>query len=390
MKYLPLVFRNLLRNKLRSLLTGGAIGLAMLLVCFFLTMPGGIDRLLSEISSNVRVSVHNKGGVVYDMPYAYVQRVRSIPGVTAVNGEVWFGGAFEEESMVTFPSFAIDPDAVQAMWPDYKIDPLALEKFRRQRDAAIVGRETMKKYGWRIGQQVSLVSTVWPVTLTFRIVGEIPNDRAPHFWIQREYLAQAMQALDRELDTVGTIWVRVADPAMVPSVMTRAVEMFRNSPAEVTAETEKSFFSSFFGSLQAFVQIILVVTALVALCVLCIAANTASMAVRERSREIAVLRAIGFSRGVIFGTLVAESMVLATVAGGTGALLTYGFSAMIRMASGSSMGSNELGPLTGFLVTPGIVAQGIGLSILVGLIAGIAPAWGAARRPVAEILREVF
>ncbi len=390
MKYVPFVLRNLLRNKLRTALTGGAIGLAMLLVCFFMTMPGGIDRLLSEISSNVRVSVHNKGGVVYDMPYSYLQRVRSIPGVAAVNGEVWFGGAFEEESIVTFPSFALDPDSVQAVWPDYDIDPVALEKFRRQRDAAIVGRETMKKYEWKIGQQVSLVSTVWPVTLSFRIVGEIPNDRAPHFWIQREYLAQAMQARDADLDTVGTIWVRVADPAMVPSVMARAVEMFRNSPAEVNAETEKSFFSSFFGSLQSFVQIILVVTGLVALCVLCIAANTASMAVRERSREIAVLRAIGFSRGIIFGMLVAESTVLATLAGGTGAMLTYGFSAMIRALSGSSMGGSELGALTGFLVTPDIVAWGILMSLLVGLVAGLAPAWGASRRPVAETLREVF
>jgi putative ABC transport system permease protein len=388
MKYLPFVLRNLLRNKLRTVLTGGAIGLAMLLVCFFMTMPGGIDRLLSDISSNVRVSVHNKGGVVYSMPYAYVQRVRSIPGVAAVNGEVWFGGAYEDEGIVTFPSFALDPDAIADVWPDYHVDPLALEKFRRQRDAAIVGRETMKKYRWKVGQQVSLVSTVWPVTLSFRIVGEIPNDRAPHFWIQREYLAQALQAQDRDLDTVGTIWVRVADPALVTSVMTRVVAMFRNSPAEVNAETEKSFFSSFFGSLQSFVQIILVVTGLVALCVLCIAANTASMAVRERSREIAVLRAIGFSRGVIFGTLVAESTILATLAGSTGALLTFGFSALIRQATSNS--NNELGALTGFLVTPDIVARGIALSLLVGLIAGIAPAWGAARRPVAETLREVF
>jgi len=387
-KFFPLVFRNLLRNKLRTALTGGAIGLAMLLVCFFMTMPGGIDRLLSEVSSNVRISVHNKGGVVYSMPYAYVQRVRSLPGVAAVNGEVWFGGAYEEEGRITFPSFALEADSIHAVWPDYGIDPLALEKFRRQRDAAIVGRETMKKYGWRIGQQVSLVSTVWPVTLTFHIVGEIPKERAPHFWLQREYLAQAMEAQDRTLDTVGTIWVRVADPAVVPRVMARAVAMFRNSPAEVAAETEKSFFSSFFGSLQSFVQIILVVTGLVALCVLCIAANTASMAVRERSREIAVLRAIGFSRGIIFGTLVAESTILATLAGSTGALLTYGFSALIRL--GSSAWSNELGPLTGFLVTPGIVAQGIALSVVVGLIAGIAPAWGAASRPVTETLREVF
>ena len=104
----------------------------MLLVCFFITMPGGIDRLLSEISSNMRISVHNKGG--RRLRHAVRVRARSpraLPGVTAVNGEVWFGGAFEEESKVTFPNFAVEPDAVGAVWPDYKIDPIALEEFRR-------------------------------------------------------------------------------------------------------------------------------------------------------------------------------------------------------------------------------------------------------------------
>jgi putative ABC transport system permease protein len=388
MKFLPLVLRNLGRNKLRTALTGGAIGLAVLLVCFFLTMPGGIDNLLSKVTSNVRISVHHKGGVVYWMPYAYLSRIRAIPGVVAANSQVWFGGAFEEAGHVTFPSFAIEPEHVAAVWPDYGIDPAALDRFRRQRDAALVGRQTMKKYGWRIGQQVALQSTVWPLTLSFRIVGEIENERAPFFWMQREYLAQALQAVGRSLDVVGVVWVRVSDPVYVGPVLERAVDMFRNSPAETAAETEKSFFASFFGSLEAFVKIILVVTALVALCVLCIAANTASMTVRERSREIAVLRAIGFGRGLVFATLVAESAILAIVAGSTGALLTYGFSAAVRAISG---GWNEtLGPLSGFLVTPAIVAQGIALAVVVGFVSGLAPAWGAARRPVAETLREVF
>jgi len=388
MRFLPFVLRNLGRNKLRTALTGGAIGLAVLLVCFFLTMPGGIDALLARVTSNVRVCVHHKGGVVYQMPYAYVSRIRAIPGVVAANSQIWYGGAYEEAGHVTFPSFAIEPEHVAAVWPDYGIDPAALDRFRRFRDGAIVGRQTMQKYGWRIGQQVALTSTVWPVTLSFRIVGEIPNERAPHFWMQREYLAQALQAQGRALDIVGVVWVRVGDPTVVGAVMERAVAMFRNSPAETAAETEKSFFANFFGSLQAFVKIILVVTALVALCVLCIAANTASMAVRERSREIAVLRAIGFGRGLIFGTLVAESTILATVAGGTGALLTYAFSAMVRAVSGGW--NRELGPLAGFLVTPDIVASGIGLAVVVGLVAGIAPAWGAARRPVAATLHEIF
>jgi len=388
MKFLPLVLRNLGRNKLRTALTGGAIGLAILLVCFFLTMPAGIDVFLTTIASNVRISVMHKGGVVYQMPYAYVNKLRSIPGVVGADGVTWFGGAFEEEGHVTFPSFAVEPEYVAAVWPDYQIDPAALDRFRRYRDGALVGRQTMRKYRWRVGQEVALRSTVWPVDLTFRIVGEIPNERSPLFWMHREYLAQTMEARGSSLDIVGLVWLRVSDPALVDSVMAQAVAMFRNSTAETAAETEKSFFANFFGSLQGFVTIILVVTGLVALCVLFIAANTASMAVRERAREIAILRAIGFGRGVIFATLVAESAILATVAGGTGALLTYAFTAVIKSSAGGW--SAQLGPLSGFLVSPKIVAQGIGLAVAVGLIAGIAPAYGAARRPVATTLREVF
>jgi len=388
MKFLPLILRNLTRNKLRTVLTGVAIGLAVLLVCFFLTMPAGIDVFLSRIASNVRISVHHKGGLVYQMPFAYVNKMRAVPGVVGADGVTWFGGAFEEEGHVTFPSFAIEPEHVAAVWPDYRIEPAALERFRSHRDGAIVGRQTLEKYGWRVGQEVTLRSTVWPVSLTFRIVGEIPNARSPLFWFQREYLAQAMQARGVSLDIVGLVWVRVADPALVDGVMARFDAMFRNGPAETSAETEKSFFASFFGSLQGFVTIILLVTGLVALCVLFIAANTASMAVRERAREIAILRAIGFGRRLIFATLVAESTILATVAGGSGALLTYAFTAVVKATTGGW--NAQLGPLSGFLVSPAIVAQGIGLAVVVGLISGIAPAYGAARKSVATTLGEVF
>jgi putative ABC transport system permease protein len=387
-RFLPLVLRNLGRNTLRTALTGGAIGLAVLLICFFLTMPAGIDAFLAQVASNVRVSVHHKGGLVYQMPFAYVSRIRAIPGVVGANGVTWFGGAFEEEGHVTFPSFAIEPEHIAAVWPDYGIAPDALERFRRYRDGALVGRQTMRRYRWRVGQQVALRSTVWPVELTFRIAGEIPNERSPLFWMHREYLAQALEARGSSLDIVGLVWVRVGDPAAVSGVMARAVDMFRNSPAETAAESEKSFFATFFGSLQQFVAIILVVTGLVALCVLGIAANTASMAVRERRRELAVLRALGFGRGLIFGTLVAESALLATVAGTTGALLTYGFTALVKAGAGGW--SQQLGPLAGFVVTPDIVARGIAVAVTVGLVAGLAPAWGAARRPVASALHEIF
>src|SRR5439155_1477349 len=237
-KYARLVLANLGRNKLRTALTGGAIMLAVLLVCVLLTMPAGLDAFLNNIASNTRISVHNKAGLVYAMPYAFTRKVRQIDGVAAACAFVWFGGAFEEAGRVTFPNFAVEVEHVGAVYPDYDVPAQQLADFQRYRDGA---------------------------------------------------------------------------------------------PA---SETETSFFSSFFGSLKVFVTIILVVTGLVALCIVFIAANTASMGVRERAGELAVLKAIGFGRRVIFGTLLAEATVLSMVAGLGGVLLTIALTDALHTFAG--------------------------------------------------------
>ncbi len=388
MKYLQLVVANLGRNKLRTALTGGAISLAVLLVCVLLTMPAGLDAFLNNIANNTRISVHNKAGVVYSMPFSFTRKVRHVPGVAAAVAMTWFGGAFEEEGRVTFPSFAVEPEYVADVYPDYPIPKEQMDDFVHYRDGAIVGRQTMRKYGWKIGDRITLRSAVWAVNLDLRIVGEIQADRAPLFWMHREYLDQALQAQGRGgLGIVGVIWVRASDPRQVNRIMQTIDDMSRNSQAETASETEKSFFANFFGSLQGFVTIILVVTGLVSLCIVFIAANTASMAVRERAGEIAILKAIGFNRRLIFATLLAETATLAIAAGATGVLMAVGLTKAIQAFAGWNP---DLGPLGGFIVTPHVIAQGLALSLLVGFLAGVVPSYGAARRSVAETLREVF
>jgi putative ABC transport system permease protein len=387
-KYLGLVLANLQRNKLRTVLTGGAIMLAVVLVCLLLTMPAGLDALLDNVASNTRISVHNKAGIVYSMPVSFVRKVRQVDGVAAAVATTWFGGAYEEAGRVTFPNFAVEVDHIGSVYPDYAIKPEQLADFRRYRDGAIAGRQIMRKYRWKIGDRVTLRSTVWPVDLDFRIVGEIANDTSPLFWMNNEYLDQALKAQGRSgLGITGMIWVRAADPSRVNAIMRTIDDLSRNSEAETACETEKSFFSNMFGSLQGFVTIILIVTALVALCIVFIAANTASMAVRERAGEIAVLKAIGFGRRVIFATLLAETAVLSIVAGGAGVLTAVAITRALRVFSGWS---EALGPLGAFIVTTPVIVQGIGLSLLVGMLAGVVPAYGAARKPVVETLHEIF
>jgi putative ABC transport system permease protein len=385
--YLALVLANLRRNPLRSFLTGGAIALAVLLVCILLTMPAGLDALVSRLSNNTRISVVNKAGLVYSMPYSFARKIRALPGVEDAMGQVWFGGAFEEAGRVTFPSFAVEADRIERVYPDYNISPQGLADFRRYRDGAIVGRETMKKYGWKVGDRITLRSTVWPANLDLRIVAEIPNDRAPMLWLNREYLEQTLKAQGRSLGIVGILWVKVTDPKEVNAVMLRIQELTRNSEAETSTQTEKSFFSAFFGSLEGFITILMIVTLLVALCIVFIAGNTASMAVRERAGEIAVLKAIGFRRGAIFSMLIAETVVLSFAAGAAGVGLAAILTEALRSAAA---GSPQLGPLGGFIVNQAVVVQGLLLSLAIGIVAGVVPAWGAARKPVAQTLREVY
>jgi len=387
-KYLGLIGANLGRNKLRTALTGGAVMLAVALVCMLLTMPAGLDMLLDTLTSNTRISVHNKAGIVYAMPYAFTRKVRQVDGVAAAVAMTWFGGAFEEAGRVTFPNFAVEVDQVEGVYPDYRLDPQQLADFQRYRDGAMVGRQTMKKYGWKIGDRITLRSTVWPVNLDLRIVGEIPSDNAPMLWLNRDYLDEALKAQGRPgLGIAGMIWVRAADPNRVNAIMRTVDDLSRNSEAETASETEKSFFSNFFGSLQGFVTVVLIVTGLVALCIVFIAANTASMAVRERSGELAVLKAIGFTRRIIFGTLLAEAVVLSTIAGLLGVGLTIGFTSLLRVGAGWS---DTLGPLGSFVVTAPVIVQGVFLSLFVGMLAGVVPSWGAARKPVVQTLHEVF
>lgn len=389
MKYLPLVLRNLGRNKLRSLLTGAAIALAIALVCILRTMPAGLDGFVKSAAANTRISTHNEAGMVYSMPYAYLQKVRAVPGVVSAISWNWFGGTTDLSKGVQFPNFAVDPEGFAEVYADWKLDPQVFEDFRKYRDAALAGHLTLKKMGWKVGDVVTLQSTVFPVTLSFRIVGSIPTD-TPSLYFQREYLAQALAAAGTQFDSTGMIWSRIDDPDRVAPVMRQIDEMFHNSEAVTATETEEAFVGNFVSGLRQLVTIIQIVAAMVTLCIVFIAANTASMSIRERVGEIAILKAIGFRKQTIFMTLLTEAGLLALVAGMAGALTAWGLLEILQRTIGGSAGGPGLGPLSQFAVSSWILVQAIFISFFIGILSGWVPALGASRRSVAQTLREVF
>ena len=385
LKYAPLVWKNLGRNKLRSALTGAAIAFAVAMSCVLRMMPAGLDAMLNSMATGTRVSVHNEAGLTYGLPYAYLNKVRSMPGVVDALTYTWFGGVVDADKGVEFPNFAVDVDRLGVVFEDWNIDPAALAELQRNRSATLVGQMVMEQQGWKVGDQITLRSTIYPVEAQLKIVGTIPN--RPFVWINRVYVEQAMLAQGLSWDQAGVVWVRVDDAARVSSLMAEIDDAFRNSSAETESETEKSFFGNMMSNLQGFVTILLIVAGLVTLCVLFIAANTASMSVRERVGELAIMKALGFRWRTLFGTLVLEAALLSTVAGAIGVALSIGLSGVLR---GIASATPSMGPLTAFIVTNAVLVQGLFMAFFIGIVSGALPSFGASRRSVAQTLREVF
>jgi putative ABC transport system permease protein len=384
-KYTPLVWKNLGRNKLRSALTGAAIAFAVAMACVLRMMPAGLDAMLNSMSTGTRISVHNEAGLTYALPYAYLNKVRAMPGVVDAVTYTWFGGVVDADKGVEFPNFAVDADRLGVVFEDWNLDPQALAEFQRNRNATIVGDMVLEQQGWRVGDVITLRSTIWPVEAELKIVGTIP--RRPFVWINRTYVEQAMIAQGQSWDQAGVIWVRIDDASRLNALMAQIDDTFRNSSAETESETEKSFFGNMMSNLQGFVTVLLIVAGLVTLCVLFIAANTASMSVRERVGELAIMKALGFRWRTLFGTLVLEAALLSTLAGAVGVALSIGLSSLLR---GIATANPSMGPLTAFIVTNAVLVQGLFMAFFIGIVSGVLPSFGASRRPVAQTLREVF
>jgi putative ABC transport system permease protein len=395
MTYRRLVIRNLLRHPLRTVFTTLSIALSIFLVCAVLSLPSALNAILDKATSNTRISVHHEAGLTYLLPASYVHKIRSVPGVAAVNHFTWFGGLYDEPKNL-FPNFAIDPETVAEMWPDYRIDPAALRRFRAVRNAALVGEQTMRKFGWKIGQNVTLRGTAFPVNLTFEIVGEIPaaSGNPVVMWFHHKYLEEALQPRPgwpfSGFPFVGMVWVQADHPENVERIMRDIDALFDNSEAETAAETERSFFQNFMSSYQGFIRVILGVGFLVVAAVVLIAANTSAMGVRERVPEIAVLKSLGFRRRPILAMLLGESLLQGLLGGLVGAGGAYLLFRALAAAGKTGGLGPLLGPLGSFYMSAETVTQGVAVALAVGAVAGVVPAWNGARLNVVEALRRLF
>lgn len=386
MKFLPLILRNVLRNKVRTLFTGSSIAMSLFLVVLLYSFLMVQGEIIDAAKGYHRIMVLNVQGLTGNVPIAYVDRIRKLEGVHSAVPFSWFGGKYREEN-IPFAQFGTDARFITDVLQEYKLPADQLEAWRNDKTGCVVGALIAKNKNWKIGDKIPLKGDIYPADLELTVRGiydGTPNivDRE-QLWFHFEYMDEALKAKQSQMaGNAGIVMLRANSGPIMPELMERIDKQFASSDAPVRAMTEKEFQQSFMemmGSVKFFINVI---SGIVVFSLLVVASNTMAMALRERTREVAVLKAIGFRRDVILGMVLCEAALIGLLGGLAGAM---GAKVLFAVVDFSKW-------LTGFgfLYVPWRTALlGVLLSGVIGLLSGVVPAWRAAELSVVDGLRKV-
>jgi putative ABC transport system permease protein len=384
MKFAGLVWANLKRKKIRTLLTLLSIMVAFVLFGYL----SAITRALAQgvdVAGADRLVVRHRVSLIMPLPENYEAQMEQLPGVEEAVHATWFGGIYQEPSNF-FPQFPVKPEEYLAMYPEFLVSAEDKARWLETRTGAVVGRTTAERFGWRVGDRVPIQATIFThdggqTTWDFDIVGiydgaEQGTDTTA-FLFRWDFFDEAR---DWGRGQVGWYVVRVEDPREAADVAQRIDEQFANSPAETKAETEGAFVQGFAEQIGNIGAIMVAILAAVFFTILLVAGNTMAYAVRERTGELAVLKAVGFTDGQVLSLVLAEALVLA----GLGGFLGLGLGWFLI-----SLGDPTSGALPIFYFPPRSIVLGVLLVLALGLAAGILPAVQAGRLRIADALRRL-
>jgi putative ABC transport system permease protein len=376
------IVRNTFRNKRRSLLTMVSISFSLLLLTLMICIWRSfyVDQVAPEASR--RVITRDRVSLAFFLPAFYRDKIRSIQGVTAVAPMTWFGGRYlDERPEHFFAQLATDPDEYLKVASDKIVPPDQLKAWQQDRAGALVDVTLANKYGWKIGDRVTLQGTIFPANLDLTIRAIYHRDPPQNaLYFNAKYLEEAVPWFKGQTGWYST---QIGSAEDVSRVSTAVDDMFRNSPLQTKTESEKAFQLGFVASLGNIKAFILGICGAVVFTIMLVSANTMAMSVRSRTREVAVLKTIGFTRGRVLSIFVSESVALAVAGGILGVLaavpvmyfLTRGFIAL------------------GVPLAMKVNVQTAGLSLLValtlGLVSGYLPAFNASRMNIVDGLRHI-
>jgi putative ABC transport system permease protein len=374
------LLRNLIRNRRRTILTITSIAVSLFLVATLRTVLTQLEGPPETPQSALRLITRHRVSLANTLPVAYRAKIAGVDGVRAVIGQMWFGGVYKDPKNF-FPQFASDTDQFFAVNSDMRLPDDQKSAFLADRTGALAGDNLAARFGWRIGDRIHLQGALFMFNpeLTLRGIYSGGSDDGSSLFFHWEYFNEGMS----DAGFTGTFSIRVRSAADIATVAESIDALFRNSTAPTKTETEKAFVLGFISMLGNVQMLITAISSVVIFTILLVAANTMAMSIRERVREIGILKALGFRKIQILGLLIGESCVLAVsgaLAGALGARLIF---------SRVQMSSLTAGFVQRFDVTPGTIAVCVGIGAFVGAAAAGVPAWRAARRRVVDALRGV-
>jgi putative ABC transport system permease protein len=294
----------------------------------------------------------------------------------------WFGGTHKDnrDPKNFFPRMAIELDKMRKVYPEYKVDEAQLQALLAERSACVIGRKLAKNQGLDIGSKLTLVGDIFPVTLDFTVRAIYDSERDNEaMYFHYAYLNESLSRGQR--DSVGTFVIRMSNPDEATRIAQEIDGAYRNSPIQTKTETERAFelsFLSFLGNVKMF---LLAICSAITFTILLVSGNTMAMAVRERVKEVGILKTIGFTNGKIFSLLLGESMIISFLGGVVGLALTVLLCGALRETPSTFADMSRL------TTPPWILGVALSIAVLIGLVSATIPAWSAARRSIVDAMR---
>ena len=375
------VTKSAFRNRRRSLLTAASIAFSLLLLTLMMTLWRAFYLDNGSGESTQRLITRHKVSLTFSMPIYYREKIRSVPGVVAVVPTQWFGGTYiDDKPEHFFAQFATDPQEFFSVYTNFKIPPDQLTAWQHDRAGAVVDSELAKKFHWKLGDRIVIMGTIWPGNLELNIRGIYTAPQPTQsVYFDRKYFEESVPVMK---DQTGTFGILADSPADVPKIAAAVDDMFHNSPQPTKTETEKAFgldFVAMMGNVKAF---ILSICGAVVFTTLLVSANTIAMSIRERTREVAVLKTLGFTRQTVLGLFVGEAVTLAVIGGLVGVILGIGLVWMFAH-------SPQAGFFVGIRVTPPTLLAALLVAALVGVLSALVPSYHASRVDIVEGLRYI-
>ena len=383
MKLFLYIFRNVRRHKLRSLLTVMAIGICLMLTTFLYGFLAAREVWSRESEKYNRIVVMHRQGFSGMVPLHMLDKVRQQEGVIAASPFAWFGGNYGDRTQF-FAQFGTDPEQLFEVWNEFKIPPDQLEAFKKNRQGCVVDRELARRLGVQIGDRIPLEGTFYDVNLDLELVGIYdPPELTASLYFHLKYRDEEMrkQGATRGVDNCGMIFCRTASADIIPDLCRKIDEQFASSPNPTKTQTEKAFsqmFVNMAGNVQSF---ILFIAVFVTISLTLVAANGMAMSMRERTTEIAVLKAIGFPNGQVLALMLGEAVLIAAIGGLLGVAAGRGLYALAHAAVPTIIPTGAM-PWS-------VMAWGMAVAGGIGLASGIVPAVLAARLSVVDGLRRI-